>query len=156
MIEICPVKALIQRVSSASVTVEGNCVAEINTGLLILLGVTESDTQKEASWLASKVVNMRIFNDAEGKMNLSLLDVGGDALAVSQFTLYADARKGNRPSYIQAARPEKAKPLYEAFVAELEKLLGKPVHTGVFGADMKVSLVNDGPVTIMLETQAET
>jgi len=149
-------KALIQRVSSASVTVEGNCVAEINTGLLILLGVTESDTLKEASWLASKVVNMRVFNDPEGKMNLSLLDVGGDALAVSQFTLYADARKGNRPSYIQAARPELAKPMYEAFVAELEKLLGKPVPTGVFGADMKVSLVNDGPVTIMLETQAET
>jgi len=149
-------KALIQRVSSASVTVEGNCVAEINTGLLILLGVTESDNQKEASWLASKVVNMRIFNDPEGKMNLSLLDVGGDALAVSQLTLYADARKGNRPSYIQAARPELAKPMYEAFVAELEKLLGKPVPTGVFGADMKVSLVNDGPVTIMLETQAET
>ena len=149
-------KALIQRVSSASVTVEGNCVAEINTGLLILLGVTESDTLKEASWLASKVVNMRIFNDPEGKMNLSLLDVGGDALAVSQFTLYADARKGNRPSYIQAARPELAKPMYKAFVAELEKLLGKPVPTGVFGADMKVSLVNDGPVTIMLETQAET
>jgi D-tyrosyl-tRNA(Tyr) deacylase len=149
-------KALIQRVSSASVTVEGNCVAEINTGLLILLGVTESDTLKEASWLASKVVNMRIFNDAEGKMNLSLLDVGGDALAVSQFTLYADARKGNRPSYTQAARPELAKPLYEAFVADLEKLLGKPVPTGVFGADMKVSLVNDGPVTIILETQAET
>ncbi len=149
-------KALIQRVSSASVTVEGNCVAEINTGLLILLGVSESDNQKEASWLASKVVNMRIFNDSEGKMNLSLLDVGGDALAVSQFTLYADARKGNRPSYIQAARPELAKPMYEAFVAELEKLLGKPVPTGVFGADMKVSLVNDGPVTIMLETQAET
>ena len=149
-------KALIQRVSSASVTVEGNCVAEINTGLLILLGVSESDNQKEVSWLASKVVNMRVVNDSEGKMNLSLLDVGGDALAVSQFTLYADARKGNRPSYIQAARPELAKPLYEAFVAELEKLLGKPVPTGVFGADMKVSLVNDGPVTIMLETQAET
>lgn len=149
-------KALIQRVSSASVAVEGNCVAKINNGLLVLLGVTESDTPKEASWLASKVVNMRIFNDAEGKMNLSLLDVGGDALAVSQFTLYADARKGNRPSYTQAARPELAKPLYKAFVAELEKLLGKPVPTGVFGADMKVSLLNDGPVTIILETQAET
>lgn len=149
-------KALIQRVSSASVAVEGNCVAKINNGLLVLLGVAESDTPKEASWLASKVVNMRIFNDAEGKMNLSLLDVGGDALAVSQFTLYADARKGNRPSYTQAARPELAKPLYKAFVAELKKLLGKPVPTGVFGADMKVSLVNDGPVTIILETQAET
>jgi D-tyrosyl-tRNA(Tyr) deacylase len=140
-------------VSSASVVVEGCFVAEIKTGLLILLGVTDTDTPKEASWLASKVVNMRIFNDAEGKMNLSLLDVGGDALAVSQFTLYADARKGNRPSYIQAARPEKAKPLYEAFVAELEKQIGKPVPTGVFGADMKVSLVNDGPVTIMLDSE---
>ncbi|MFN5218493.1 MAG: D-aminoacyl-tRNA deacylase [Sphingomonadales bacterium] len=145
-------KALIQRVSSASVVVEGNLVAEIKAGLLVLLGVTDDDTSKEAAWLASKVVNMRIFNDAEGKMNLSLLDVGGGALVVSQFTLYADARKGNRPSYIQAARPEKAKPLYEAFVAEMEKLLGKPVPTGVFGADMKVSLINDGPVTIVLET----
>jgi D-tyrosyl-tRNA(Tyr) deacylase len=145
-------KALIQRVSSASVVVEGNLVAEIKAGLLVLLGVTDDDTSKEAAWLASKVVNMRIFNDAEGKMNLSLLDVGGGALVVSQFTLYADARKGNRPSYIQAARPEKAKPLYEAFVAEMEKLLGKPVPTGVFGADIKVSLINDGPVTIVLET----
>jgi D-tyrosyl-tRNA(Tyr) deacylase len=147
-------KTLIQRVSSASVAVEGTCVAEIKAGLLVLLGVTETDTPKEAAWLASKVVNMRIFNDAEGKMNLSLLDVGGEALVVSQFTLYAEAGKGNRPSYIRAARPEKAKPLYEAFVAEMEKLLGKPVSTGVFGADMKVSLVNDGPVTILLETMA--
>ena len=145
-------KTLIQRVSSASVAVEGTCVAEINTGLLVLLGVTETDTPKEAAWLASKLVNMRIFNDAEGKMNLSLLDVGGEALVVSQFTLYADARKGNRPSYVQAARPEKAKPLYEFFVAEIQKLMGKPVPTGVFGADMKVSLINDGPVTLILET----
>lgn len=145
-------KALIQRVSSASVAVEGTCVAEINAGLLVLLGVTETDTPKEAAWLASKVVNMRIFNDAEGKMNLSLLDVGGEALVVSQFTLYADARKGNRPSYVQAARPEKAKPLYEFFVAEIQKLMGKPVPTGIFGADMKVTLINDGPVTLILET----
>jgi len=148
-------KALIQRVASASVVVEVDCVAEINTGLLVLLGVTESDTQKEASWLASKVLNMRIFNDAEGKMNLSLLDVGGEALVVSQFTLYADARKGNRPSYIQAARPEIAEPLYKTFVAEMEKLMGKKVPTGIFGADMKVQLVNDGPVTIILETKGE-
>ncbi len=145
-------KALVQRVTSASVVVEGNSVAQINKGLLVLLGVTESDSQKEVAWLASKVANMRIFNDPQGKMNLSMLDVGGEVLVVSQFTLYADARKGNRPSYIQAARPELAKPLYEAFVSELEKLLGKPVPTGVFGADMKVSLLNDGPVTIMLET----
>jgi len=148
-------KALIQRVASASVVVEVDCVAEINTGLLVLLGVIESDTQKEASWLASKVLNMRIFNDAEGKMNLSLLDVGGEALVVSQFTLYADARKGNRPSYIQAARPEIAEPLYKTFVAEMEKLMGKKVPTGIFGADMKVQLVNDGPVTIILETTGE-
>lgn len=127
-------------------------MAEINAGLLVLLGVTETDTPKEAAWLASKVVNMRIFNDAEGKMNLSLLDIGGEALVVSQFTLYADARKGNRPSYVQAARPEKAKPLYEFFVAEIQKLTGKPVPTGIFGADMKVSLINDGPVTLILET----
>lgn len=148
-------KALIQRVASASVVVEVDCVAEINTGLLVLLGVIESDTQKEASWLASKVLNMRIFNDAEGKMNLSLLDVGGEALVVSQFTLYADARKGNRPSYIQAARPEIAEPLYKTVVAEMEKLMGKKVPTGIFGADMKVQLVNDGPVTIILETTGE-
>ncbi|MBM3920144.1 MAG: D-tyrosyl-tRNA(Tyr) deacylase [Sphingomonadales bacterium] len=148
-------KALIQRVASASVVVEVDCVAEINTGLLVLLGVIESDTQKEASSLASKVLNMRIFNDAEGKMNLSLLDVGGEALVVSQFTLYADARKGNRPSYIQAARPEIAEPLYKTFVAEMEKLMGKKVPTGIFGADMKVQLVNDGPVTIILETTGE-
>jgi len=145
-------KALIQRVSSAFVAVEGNSVAESNSGILIFLGVSETDTPKEAAWLASKVVNMRIFNDEKGKMNLSLLDVGGEALVVSQFTLYADVRKGNRPSYIQAARPEKAKSLYELFVVELEKLLGKTVPKGVFGADMKVSLTNDGPVTILLET----
>lgn len=145
-------KALIQRVSSAFVAVEGNYVAESNSGILIFLGVSETDTPKEAAWLASKVVNMRIFNDEKGKMNLSLLDVGGEALVVSQFTLYADVRKGNRPSYIQAARPEKAKSLYELFVVELEKLLGKTVPKGVFGADMKVSLTNDGPVTILLET----
>jgi len=145
-------KALIQRVSSAFVAVEGNYVAESNSGILIFLGVSETDTPKEAAWLASKVVNMRIFNDEKGKMNLSLLDVGGEALVVSQFTLYADVRKGNRPSYIQAARPEKAKSLYELFVVELEKLLGKTVPKGVFGADMKVSLTNDGPLTILLET----
>lgn len=145
-------KALIQRVSSAFVAVEGNYVVESNSGILIFLGVSETDTPKEAAWLASKVVNMRIFNDEKGKMNLSLLDVGGEALVVSQFTLYADVRKGNRPSYIQAARPEKAKSLYELFVVELEKLLGKTVPRGVFGADMKVSLTNDGPVTILLET----
>jgi D-tyrosyl-tRNA(Tyr) deacylase len=145
-------KALIQRVSSASVSIGGDCVAEIKTGLLVLLGVSESDTPREVLWMVSKVANLRVFNDAEGKMNLSLADTGGDVLLVSQFTLYGDARKGNRPSFVQAARPEIAKPLYEMFLSELQKTLNKSIPTGVFGADMQVSLINDGPVTLMIET----
>jgi D-tyrosyl-tRNA(Tyr) deacylase len=145
-------KALIQRVSSASVSIGGDCVAEIKTGLLVLLGVSESDTPREVFWMVSKVANLRVFNDAEGKMNLSLADTGGDVLLVSQFTLYGDARKGNRPSFVQAARPENAKPLYEMFLSELQKTLNKSIPTGVFGADMQVSLINDGPVTIMIES----
>lgn len=145
-------KALIQRVSSASVSIGGDCVAEIKTGLLVLLGVSESDTPREVLWMVSKVANLRVFNDAEGKMNLSLADTGGDVLLVSQFTLYGDARKGNRPSFVQAARPENAKPLYEMFLSELQKTLNKSIPTGVFGADMQVSLINDGPVTIMIES----
>ena len=145
-------KALIQRVSSASVSIGGDCVAEIKTGLLVLLGVGESDTPREVLWMVSKVANLRVFNDAEGKMNLSLADTGGDVLLVSQFTLYGDARKGNRPSFVQAARPEIAKPLYEMFLSELQKTLNKSIPTGVFGADMQVSLINDGPVTIMIES----
>lgn len=145
-------KALIQRVSSASVSIGGDCVAEIKTGLLVLLGVSESDTPREVFWMVSKVANLRVFNDAEGKMNLSLADTGGDVLLVSQFTLYGDARKGNRPSFVQAARPEIAKPLYEMFLSELQKTLNKSIPTGVFGADMQVSLINDGPVTLMIET----
>lgn len=149
-------KALIQRVSSASVSIGGDCVAEIKTGLLVLLGVSESDTPREVLWMVSKVANLRVFNDAEGKMNLSLADTGGDTggdvLLVSQFTLYGDARKGNRPSFVQAARPEIAKPLYEMFLSELQKTLNKSIPTGVFGADMQVSLINDGPVTLMIET----
>ena len=145
-------KALIQRVSSASVSIGGDCVAEIKTGLLVLLGVSESDTPREVLWMVSKVANLRVFNDAEGKMNLSLADTGGDVLLVSQFTLYGDARKGNRPSFVQAARPENAKPLYEMFLSELQKTLNKSIPTGVFGADMQVSLINDGPVTLMIET----
>jgi D-tyrosyl-tRNA(Tyr) deacylase len=145
-------KALIQRVSSASVSIGCDCVAEIKTGLLVLLGVSESDTPRDVLWMVSKVANLRVFNDAEGKMNLSLADTGGDVLLVSQFTLYGDARKGNRPSFVQAARPEIAKPLYEMFLSELQKTLNKSIPTGVFGADMQVSLINDGPVTIMIES----
>ena len=145
-------KVLIKRVSSASVSVGGECVAEIKTGLLVLLGISQSDTTKEAAWLASKVANLRVFNDDSGKMNLSLLEKKGEALVVSQFTLYGDARKGNRPSFVQAARPEIAEPLYKYFVAALQEHLGNQVQTGVFGADMQVSLVNDGPVTIIIES----
>ena len=145
-------KALIQRVSSASVSIGCDCVAEIKTGLLVLLGISESDTSREVLWMVSKVANLRVFNDAEGKMNLSLADTGGDVLLVSQFTLYGDARKGNRPSFVQAARPEIAKPLYEMFLSELQKTLNKSIPTGVFGADMQVLLANDGPVTIMIES----
>jgi len=145
-------KALIQRVKKSSVSIDGKQKAIIGQGLLILLGITDTDTHAAADWLASKLAQLRVFSDSEGKMNLSLLDFGGEALVVSQFTLYGDARKGNRPSYIQAARPEKAEPLYEYFVAELQKRLSTPVQTGVFGADMQVSLINDGPVTIMIES----
>jgi D-tyrosyl-tRNA(Tyr) deacylase len=145
-------KALIQRVKNSSVSIDGKQKAIIGQGLLILLGITDTDTHAAADWLASKLAQLRVFSDSEGKMNLSLLDFGGEALVVSQFTLYGDARKGNRPSYIQAARPEKAEPLYEYFVAELQKRLSTPVQTGVFGADMQVSLINDGPVTIMIES----
>ena len=145
-------KALIQRVKNASVSVGGKQQASIEQGLLVLLGITDSDTTAEADWLAAKVANIRIFNDDSGKMNHSVLETNGDVIVVSQFTLYGDARKGNRPSYIQAARPEKAEPLYEYFVAALQKHLPKPVQTGIFGADMQVSLLNDGPVTLMVET----
>ncbi|MEK0420946.1 MAG: hypothetical protein RLZZ161_797 [Bacteroidota bacterium] len=145
-------KALIQRVKNASVSVGGKQQASIEQGLLVLLGITDSDTTAEADWLAAKVANIRIFNDDSGKMNHSVLETNGDVIVVSQFTLYGDARKGNRPSYIQAARPEQAEPLYEYFVAELQKHLTKPVQTGIFGADMQVSLLNDGPVTLMVET----
>ncbi|HRK74545.1 MAG TPA: D-aminoacyl-tRNA deacylase [Rhodothermales bacterium] len=143
--------ALIQRVSEASVKVAHQIVGEIGNGLLVLLGIHVNDTEKEVDWLVQKIIQLRIFNDQDGKMNRSLQEIGGEILVVSQFTLYGDARKGNRPSYITAARPETAIPLYESFVAKCSDLLGKPVPTGIFGADMKVSLVNDGPVTIWLE-----
>jgi D-tyrosyl-tRNA(Tyr) deacylase len=146
-------KALVQRVAHASVAIEGSQHAAIGPGLLVLLGVTDTDTAEDAAWLASKVAGLRIMGDADGKMNLSVLDTGGEVMVISQFTLYGDARKGNRPSYIQAARPEQAEPLYRQFVAAMETALSKPVKTGVFGADMKVSLLNDGPVTLIVESK---
>lgn len=144
---------MIQRVSEASVTIDGVLKSAIGGGLLVLVGVEEADQEEDISWLASKVVNLRIFNDREGVMNVSVRDAGGDILCVSQFTLHASTRKGNRPSYIKAARPETAIPVYEKFVASLSEQLTKPVLTGEFGADMKVSLVNDGPVTIIIDTK---
>lgn len=145
--------ALLQRVKEASVQVDRQTVGEIKHGLLILLGISVHDTEKEAGWLAKKVANLRIFSDGEGKMNRSLIEVSGEALVISQFTLLAEVSTGNRPSYIKAARPEQANPLYVAFVAQVESILGQPVKTGVFGADMQVSLVNDGPVTVWVESK---
>lgn len=144
-------KALIQRVSEASVEVDGRRVAEIGPGLLVLLGITHSDGMDDAAWLARKIPALRIFEDEAGLMNRSVLDIGGAVLVVSQFTLYADTRKGNRPSFVAAARPEQAEPLYEALVRHLRGTLGSSrVGTGVFGAEMKVRLLNDGPVTVEL------
>ncbi|SRR6056297_2900877 len=146
-------RVVLQRVSKAVVTVDKKVVSNINNGILILLGITESDSEEDVKWLVRKIANLRIFNDADGVMNCSLLDVKGDAIVVSQFTLHAATKKGNRPSYIKAAKPEVAIPLYEAFVLQLETELGKKVGTGVFGADMKVALVNDGPVTISIDSK---
>ena len=145
-------RTVIQRVRHASVTIEGRLKSEIGQGLLILVGVEDSDTQEDVNWLAQKIAALRIFDDAEGVMNLSLSDIGGEALVVSQFTLWASYKKGNRPSYIRASRPDKAIPMYEDFCARLSEVLGRPVGTGEFGADMKVELLNDGPVTICMDT----
>lgn len=148
-------KALIQRVSEASVEIGGRRVAEIGPGFLILLGITHSDGPKDVDWLARKIPALRIFEDEQGLMNRSVTDIGGEVIVVSQFTLYADTRKGNRPSFIDAARPEHAEPLYESLVLQLRQALGaKRVGTGVFGAEMKVRLLNDGPVTVELRTDA--
>ena len=144
-------RAVIQRVKSASVTVEGQTVSEIGKGLLIFHGVAQEDTAAEADYMAGKIANLRIFEDVEGRMNLSVLDVGGEGLVVSQFTLYGDCRKGRRPSFIAAARPEKADPLYQAFMDEISRL-GVPVKAGIFQAMMDVELINDGPVTLMLDS----
>ncbi len=145
-------KAVLQRVLSAGVTIDGQMKAGIGAGLMILLGIAVGDTAKEAEYLAEKVAGLRIFGDSDDKMNLSLLDVGGSALVVSNFTLCADSRKGRRPAYIAAARPEQAKPLYELFVQKLARQGVRQVETGQFGADMKISILNDGPVTLILDT----
>ncbi|WP_299164120.1 D-aminoacyl-tRNA deacylase [uncultured Eudoraea sp.] len=146
-------RAVIQRVSSASVVVNNETISQIGWGFLVLLGIEDSDTSDDIAWLSKKIVNLRIFNDAYGVMNQSLLETGGDAIVVSQFTLHAATKKGNRPSYIRAAKPDIAIPLYESFVNQMETELGKQIGTGVFGADMKVALVNDGPVTIIIDTK---
>lgn len=144
-------RVVIQRVSRAAVHIDGESSGAISRGLLILLGVEEEDGEEDCAWLCGKIVGMRIFSDPDGKMNLSLVDVGGSALVVSQFTLHASTKKGNRPGFTKAARPSTAIPLYERFVAELRKSV--PVETGVFGADMQVELVNDGPVTILMDSR---
>lgn len=146
-------RAVLQRVKRASVTVEGNITGAIEEGLLVLLGIEEADTLEDMNWLAGKLVNLRIFNDEQGVMNRSLLDVGGGLLLVSQFTLFAATKKGNRPSYSRAAPPAIAVPIYEKMIELLSAELGKPIQMGVFGADMKVELLNDGPVTIVIDTK---
>lgn len=146
-------KAVIQRVSEASVTVDNKKISSIEDGVLILLGIEDEDHDEDITWLSKKISNLRIFNDENGVMNLSLLEKGFDAIVVSQFTLHASTKKGNRPSYIKAAKPSIAVPIYERFVMKLEKDLGKSVGTGIFGADMKVRLLNDGPVTIIIDSK---
>lgn len=146
-------RAIIQRVSEASVSIGGEISGQIGPGILILLGIIEGDGQEEIDWLVGKITRMRIFADQEGKMNRCIKDVGGELLVVSQFTLHASTKKGNRPSFIKAAHPETAIPLYEAFLAAAEQEMGKPCASGEFGADMQVSLINDGPVTIMIDTE---
>lgn len=146
-------RVVIQKVTQASVSIENQTVASIDKGLLVLVGIEDGDTNEDIAWLSSKIVNLRVFDDANGVMNLSVKEVGGEVLIVSQFTLHASTKKGNRPSYIKAARPEVAIPIYEAFIKQVESLLGKRVPTGQFGAMMQVSLCNDGPVTILIDTK---
>lgn len=148
-------RVVIQRVLEASVTIEGTVKSRIGAGLLILLGIEEVDTREDMDWLVRKIVNLRIFNDDNGVMNRSVQEVGGELLVVSQFTLFASTKKGNRPSYIRAAKPAYSIPMYEAFVAHLEDVSGIAVQTGTFGADMKVGLLNDGPVTILIDSKAK-
>lgn len=146
-------KVVVQRVTQASVTIDGKIKSSIGLGLLVLLGIEEADTLEDIEWLSSKIINLRIFNDENGVMNVSVKDVGGDIILVSQFTLHASTKKGNRPSYIKAAKPEIAIPLYEKMIRHLQMDLGKSIQTGEFGADMKVSLLNDGPVTIVMDSK---
>ena len=146
-------RILIQRVKKASVTIEGKLISLINNGLLLFIGITEDDTQEDIRWLTKKVANIRLFDDENGVMNLSVMDIDGEILAVSQFTLMASTKKGNRPSYIKAAKPEISVPLYEQFCTEMELAVNKPIKRGVFGADMKVELLNDGPVTIFIDSK---
>ena len=148
-------RAVIQRVSKASVTIDNNIYSQVNTGLLVLLGIEDADTAEDGEWLSGKIVNLRIFNDDNGVMNVSVKDIDGDILVVSQFTLHASTRKGNRPSYIKASKPEFAIPMYEKFLQQLTSDLGKKIYSGVFAADMKVELLNDGPVTIVMDTKSK-
>ncbi len=145
--------AVIQRTTHASVEIDKKIKAQIDNGLVVLVGIEDADDDEDITWLAGKIVNLRIFNDADGVMNVSVKDDGGEIIVVSQFTLHASTRKGNRPSYLKASKPDIAIPLYERFVAEVSLQLGKPVQTGQFGADMKVNLINDGPVTIIIDTK---
>ena len=146
-------RAVIQRVTKASVTIDGNIHSSIDNGLLVLLGIEDADTDEDIQWLSAKIVSLRIFNDENGVMNVSVKDINGDILVVSQFTLHASTKKGNRPSYIGASKPDFAIPMYEKFITQLNNDFEKPVYTGVFGADMKVDLCNDGPVTIIIDTK---
>lgn len=146
-------RAVIQRVTRASVTIDGKVHSQIGEGLLVLVGIEDADTTEDIEWLSGKIVNLRIFNDAAGVMNVSVIDKKGEILIVSQFTLHASTKKGNRPSYIRASKPEIAIPLYEKMVMQLSNDLGQPVQTGIFAADMKVELLNDGPVTIIIDTK---
>ncbi|MCP5556587.1 MAG: D-tyrosyl-tRNA(Tyr) deacylase [Verrucomicrobiaceae bacterium] len=148
-------RVVIQRVSEASVTIEGNVAGSIGRGFVVLLGIEHEDTAEDSAWLVAKIAGMRVFADAEGKMNLSLKEIDGRVLVISQFTLHASTKKGNRPGFTRAARPEVAVPLYEDFLLKLEAELGTPVARGVFGADMKVALINDGPVTICMDSRAK-
>jgi D-tyrosyl-tRNA(Tyr) deacylase len=146
-------RVVIQRVTEASVTVDNNTTGSIQQGLLVLVGIEDADTMEDVVWLSNKICNLRIFNDVEGVMNKSLIDCDGNILLVSQFTLHASTKKGNRPSYIKASKPPIAVPLYEAMIQQLKTDLGKPIQTGIFGADMKVTLLNDGPVTIVIDSK---
>ncbi len=146
-------RVVIQRVTEASVQVNNEIIGAINNGLMILLGIEDADTNEDIEWLSNKIINLRIFNDENEVMNKSLLDINGDILLISQFTLHASTKKGNRPSYIKASKPDFAIPMYKQMIAQLEQLLNKKIHTGVFGADMKVRLLNDGPVTIVIDSK---